>query len=404
VPRLIVVCWLFGMIDASLMAFGLISAYFRSRTPSDSGATEVIMQITTVGNHDTVNSIIQSIRDYDLPFPYRIWVVTEPFVEPGFVGMDDLIVVPESFTALARYKARAQEFSRRLRAERGLARRDVKVIMLDDDTLPTRKYLTDAFAADYDVCEGITAPRLHYGRLLSHMDDLRTLGCLVYCSAFQGHSHPLWVHGEGLCVRGSAEQVVTWNYPIVASEDLVFGQNAVERGLTWGFLWEYMQLTSPWTIRDYIKQRRRWMWGNIYALRTGLIPPMATTMLVFRWVSGIVVGIFSTIGIALTLSHTVYVNPVWVRLLIVSLCVWLSMFAYACWIGASAEGRPLVLKIRDTAIGVLISPLTSFLTVVAMFIVFAKGDPKRFEVIAKTRPTKSAVRAAAAPTEALYDE
>jgi hypothetical protein len=401
--RLIIVCWLFGMIDAALMSIGLLTNRLR-RGGSHSGATEAIIQITTVGNHETVNWIIESIRKYELPFPHQIWVVTEPWVLSGFEGMDEIVVVPEAFEAAARYKARAQEYSRTVRADRGLGRRDVKVIMLDDDTLPTRKYFVDAFDANYDVCEGITTPRLHYGRALSHMDDLRTLGCLVYCSFFQGHNHPLWVHGEGLCIRGSAEQVVTWNYPIVASEDLVFGQNAVERGMTWGFLWEYVQITSPWTFKDFIKQRRRWMWGNIFALRSGLIPPFATTMLVFRWVSGIIVGVVSTLGILLTFTHTFYVNPEWIHLLMLSLVVWLAMFGYACWVGSSHEDRSTWLRVRDTGIGVLLAPVTSFMTIVVMFIVIAKGDPKKFEVIAKTRGEAKRERLKEPVQEVLYDD
>jgi hypothetical protein len=379
--------WLFPIPQGTLMLFGLLSARWgHRRHRTGSGATEAIIQITTIGNHETVNSIIRRIRDYQLPFPFRIWVVVEPFSEPGFEDMDELIVVPAEFPALAKYKARAQEYSRTIRAARGLGRRDVKIVMLDDDVLPTRKYLVDAFYADYDVCEGIITPRLHYGRFLSHLDDLRTLSCLTICSAFQGYGHPVWVHGEGLCVRGTTEQVVTWNYPIVASEDLVFGQNAVERGMTWGFVWEYVQITSPWTFKDFVKQRRRWLWGNINAIKRGLIPPLGTSMVLGRRVYGICASIIAATVTILVPLRIVYIPSSWYVPLFLSLGIWVVQFAISCWIGSSYEGRSTPIRLRDAAIGVLLSPITSLMTFVVIVICLIQGDPKKFEVIAKVKP------------------
>ena len=354
--------------------------------PVDGGATEAIIQITTIGNHEIVNWIVESLRAYELPFPHQIWIVTEPFVEEGFVGMDELVIVPEAFTTKAHYKARAQEYSRTVRAERGLGRRDVKIVMLDDDTLPTRKYFIDAFNADFDVCEGITTPRLHYGRFLSHLDDMRTLSCLALCSNFQGHGHPVWVHGEGLSMRGSAEQAVTWDYPIVASEDLVFGQNAVERGMTWGFLWEYIQLTSPWTWKDFLTQRRRWVWGNIRAVTRGYIPPLGAAMLVLRLLLGFGIGVLSALGVVLELCNVVAIPSSYFTVLVVALVLWLIEFGYAVYVGASHEDTKWPKRIKDTVIGIVLAPVSSAATMLVFFIVLFKGDPKKFEVIAKVQP------------------
>jgi hypothetical protein len=347
-----------------------------------------VIQITTIGNHETVNWIVGEIRKYELPFPHDIWVVTEPWVDPTFEGVDDVVVVPNNFVAKAKYKARAQEYSRLVRKDRGLARNDVKVIMLDDDVLPTRKYFVDAFNANYDVCEGVTTPRLHYGRFLSHLDDLRTLSCLTVCSAFQGHGHPIWVHGEGLCVRGDVEQIVTWDYPIVASEDLVFGQNAVERGMSWGFIWEYVQLTSPWTMRDFIKQRRRWLWGNIYALRLGLIPPLGTTLLVARYVFALGAAFFAAIATVLVPLQVIYIPRAWFAPLILMLAIWLCQFTCATWIGAGYFGHSMARRIRDTAVGTLLAPVTSAMGFAVIIYCLFKGDPKKFEVIAKVKPVQ----------------
>ena len=165
---------------------------------------------------------------------HEIWVATEPWASGDYQGADEVIVVPKDFNCLASYKARALDYTRRLRVEQGLNDFYVKVLFLDDDCVPTKSYVEKVFRADYDVCEGIPTPRTGYGRFLSHMDDLRTINCLYMCSVFQGIGHPVHVHGEGLCVRGTAESLVTWNYKMFASEDLVFGHMAAFSGMTWG--------------------------------------------------------------------------------------------------------------------------------------------------------------------------
>jgi hypothetical protein len=387
--RLIYLLWLYPLFEGGCLILGWAKWQHKHPHQGDSGATEAIIQITTVGNYDTVNEIIAAVRGYDLPFPYQFWIVTEPGVPHHYVGADDLIVVPAEFTALSSYKARAQEYSRRVRQMRGLDRRDVKIIMLDDDSLPTAKYFIDVYHADYDICEGILCPRRGYGRFLSHIDDLRTLNCLTICSFAQGIGHPIWVHGEGLCFRGSAEAEITWNYPVVASEDLTVGQNAVERGMTcmtWGFVWEYIQLTSPWTFKDFVKQRRRWIWGNIWALRNGLIPPFGAFMVTLRWLLGFINEILVTAALILVPLGIWNPPDQLLYVLYASLGVWFLTFGLACWIGANEEGASMPKRIGNTAVGIILAPITAFITISVLLINVLRGDPRGFEVIAKSAP------------------
>ena len=384
--RVVLLLWLYPLVEFAWMVIGLCRARWSHHHHGNSGATEAIIQITTVGNYQTVNEIIEAVREYRLPFPYSFWVVVEPGVDNHYVGADEVIVVPEEFHCLAAYKARAQEYSRRVRQVRGLDRHDVKIIMLDDDSLPTAKYFVDVFNADYDVCEGVLTPRRGYGRFLTHLDDLRTFSCLVVCAFWQGIGHPMWIHGEGLCLRGSAEAAVTWNFPVIASEDLTVGQNAVERGLTWGFVWEYVQLTAPWTWNDFIKQRRRWIWGNIYALRNGLLPPLPTVTISLHWIFGAVTELLWVAALILV-PLGIWRPPgnlVWV--LFASLLAWISMWVASSWIGSKDEGASIWRRLGNTAVGTLLAPVSSFLTFYVLVLSILKGDPKSFEVIAKANP------------------
>jgi hypothetical protein len=390
--RLIYLLWLYPILEGGFMTIGLTKYVIKHPHVGDSGAVEAIIQITTVGNYETVNEIIAGVKGYDLPFPYQFWVVTEPGVPNHYVDADEVIVVPADFTCLASYKARAQEYSRRVRQMRGLDRYDVKIIMLDDDSLPTEKYCIDVYNADYDICEGVLTPRRGYGRFLTHIDDLRTLNCLMVCSFWQGIGHPIWVHGEGLCLRGTAEAATTWNYPVVASEDLVVGHNAVERGMSWGFIWEYVQLTSPWTWKDFIKQRRRWIWGNIYALRNGLIPPFGAFITALRWIVGAVIEVLVTLALVLVPLHIWSPPDRLLLVLLVSLAIWLGTYMASCWIGSKDEGASLGKRIGNTLVGTLLAPISSFLTTYVLIYSVFKGDPKKFEVIAKSAPTKAKAR------------
>ncbi len=384
--RLLFLTWMFPFVELFLMASGYARYLItHKRRMGTSGATEAIIQITTIGNYDSVNGIIAGVKAYDLPFPYQFWVVVEPGVENLYYGADEVIVVPQEFTTLAHYKARAQEYSRRVRAHRGLARRDVKVIMIDDDSLPTRQYFIDVFGADYDIVEGVVSPRRGYGRFLTHLDDVRTISCLTDCAFFQGFGHPLWVHGEGLTFRGSAEATVSWDYPVSASEDLTVGHNAVERGLSFGFVYSIVQITSPWSWSDFKKQRRRWTWGNISALKDGLLTPTATAMIVTRWLVGI--GIVAIEIIALiALPFGLWSPPAAdMQILLVSFFLWLSEFTLASWISSRDVDATLLDRLRNTLVGTLLAPITSAITTYVTLLNIVQGDPGGFEVIAKTK-------------------
>ena len=170
---------------------------------------------------------------------YQIWVVIEPGNSPDYPNADRVIVVPKEFVAVSQYKCRALEYTRTMRAKLGYGGHDTKITFLDDDTSPTWEYLETAYAGDYDICQGLTAPRVEYGSgpfthfLLSHIDDLRFHNCMTYCSSFQGiFNAPLFVHGEGMTITGSTEQQIGWNFRIFASEDLTFGCNAAYQGLS----------------------------------------------------------------------------------------------------------------------------------------------------------------------------
>jgi hypothetical protein len=384
-PTLILIAWFTPVLCAAMILAGALRARHTGKRMLIPPPGLLIIQITTVGNEETVNEIIRRIRGYRLAIPYRIWVVTEPWAETNYQGSDELIVVPEDFKCQASYKARALEYTRRLRVERRLNDFYVKVLFVDDDGVPTKSYIEKVFMADFDVCEGIPAPRTGYGRFLSHMDDLRTINCLYMCSVFQGIGHPIHVHGEGLCVRGSAEALVTWDYPMFASEDLVFGHVAVLKSRTWGFVWDYVEITSPFTWRDFLTQRRRWFWGNIHAVRH-VLPLRSSILLIGMYVYGLFTFVASTIGIVLALTGALDFQSSTILWLLVSMTIWLSMFALSGVINSGGGASRGIRRVRDVVVAVLLAFVTSAVAIGVQIAALLKGNPRRFEVIQKTDP------------------
>jgi cellulose synthase/poly-beta-1,6-N-acetylglucosamine synthase-like glycosyltransferase len=332
---------------------------------------------------------------------YQIWVVIEPGNSVNYPNADRIVVVPKEFTAKSQYKCRALEYSRTLRKDLGWTGYNTKITFLDDDTSPTWEFLETAYAGDYDICQGLTAPRVRYGCrplshfLLSHIDDLRFHNCMTYCSSFQGiFNAPLFVHGEGLTITASTENQVGWNFRIFASEDLTFGCNAAHQGLRWGWFHEYIELTSPWTWGAYFKQRRRWMWGNIHAIVNRDVLPLGPAIRVgIRYVLSLFTFLGSGVALVLTLLGKIHIEQVWFSLFWCSLVIWLLNFAMSGWVNAGRRDADQTApsfwsnRILQTASAVALCPFSASFTVIALITTLYMGNPKAFEVIGKTQKT-----------------
>lgn len=387
--------WMLPLAELALLLAGQIHYRFGYReTPGR--FRELIIQVTTTGAEpDRVNEIIGQIRGFDLTMDYQVWVVTEPGRPAAYPQADKVLVVPADFTARARKKARALEYSRRERTAMSLDHDDVKVLFLDDDVSLTRRYVERAFAADYDLAQGVITPRTAYGLrpfghfAVSHADDFRTHACLVYCSVFQGVlSRPLHVHGEGLAVTGRAERLITWDHPVVASEDLAFGQRARRHGLRWGWFHEYAEVTSPWSVNDLLIQRNRWIWGDLHAIGHRSVMPLSGALLVCaKYASGILGLACSVAGLYLRATGRVPPTSAFLNYAKLSVLCWAGLFFTCGWIGASSDhaARDGDSRLLSGVLAVLMLPVSAMLTFAAVVISLAQGDPGTFRTIRKTR-------------------
>ena len=382
-----------GLLGAAWAHFGYVKAPGKF--------THLIIQITTVGKEpDLVQRTINTLRNYNLPMNHEIWVVIEPGHYLLYENADRVIVVPGSFTCKPVDKARALEYTRILRLKENLDRADVKVLFVDDDTLPSKRYVELAFNGDYDLCQGITVPSRWYAVggwrhfLLSHLDNIRTRNCLVYCSCTQGITQkPLFVHGEGLCITGKTEGIVTWNRPIIASDDLVFGTNAAHQGMTWGYFHAAIQLVSPWSFKENLNQRWRWTWGNFDAIGNREIMPRGAAIFKgFKYALGFASVIASTTGAVLLLVGIAKVPPQAHVVFWASLAAWFISYGVTGWINAGGQpnrelhGTPLRywgFRTAQALLATILTPVTALTPIFVITYSLARGRPKKFIMITK---------------------
>jgi len=391
--------WMLPLAELTLLALGQLHFRRRFKVAPAGKFTELIIQITTAGREQArVSQIVSQIRDYRLTMSYQIWVVTEPGQDADYPLADLVLVVPASFTARSERKARALEYSRRARQSRGLSRPDVKILYNDDDVTLTRAYIETAFRADYDICQGIVAPRTEYAGgpighfLASHADDIRTHACLVYCSVFQGIlGRPLHVHGEGLAVTGDTERRITWDWPAFASEDLVFGQRAAEAGLKWGWFHEYAEATPPWSLRDFITQRGRWLWGDIHGItHREVLSRRAALLTLLKYVVGATALPLSVSGLYLRAAGRIPGDTPVFTVAKLSVLAWVAVFFACGWAGSGSRAfsKTNDSRLLSATVAVLVLPLSLLLTCAGVFIPLVQGNPRTFKVISKTRETR----------------
>jgi Glycosyl transferase family group 2 len=359
----------FGLMAAGLLANAArgTGRGRRTKIPEDD---PLIFQITTIGN-DTVNLIMERIRSYELQFPFEIWVVKEPEDPRRYERADRVVTVPAGFEAKAQFKGRALEFARQLRMglrDAGELVVDYRVMYLDDDSVPTREFVDDAWNLDYDVLEGVISNANRYGTIRSYLDTIRTVSCLQVCALFQGLSSPVWVHGEALCVSSRVDKEVSWDSPVISSEDLVYGHAALSKGFKMRFTYSKVNVTSPLSFSDFLKQRRRWVWGNIKAVFQGLIPRGARVKVTFFWVFGLIAYPIATAGILLGVEGLGMVTTA-------ALVLWLLTWGVSAYF---IRRKPV-----DALIGTVMSFPSATLNFFMTLWILALGPPRKFEVIAK---------------------
>jgi beta-1,4-mannosyltransferase len=269
-----------------------------------------------------------------------------------------IVNVPVDYTTPkgARFKTRANQYAMEVRRAAGENTSDAYVYHLDDDTHigeDTAASLAEFIELDGDrflLAQGVLAFP-HYltpSRFCRLADSIRPADDLTRFAFFTGAlGTPLGgLHGEHLIIRADIEDEIGWDFPDTVIEDAYFAvQFSVRYQGRSTTLNSYSYGASPASIRDLVRQRRRWIEGLLrlaFNRRLPLVPKLPLVYSILTWS----LAPLQFVGLALFLSYTTGIDntsPVnsWV------LPLWSLSLAYVFWlyieglkVNLSASDRP----------------------------------------------------------------
>lgn len=250
----------------------------------------VIFQITAIGRNlraleASARSVLYWMRHTPgLRFRYRLWLVVEPEGYAAGPSVYDALVrdgaelrvVPRSYaTALGtRGKARALEFASEERVREGLSHAGVWIYHQDEETCVGQDTLEgiSAFVDDGSalVGAGLILYPLDWAGSSSHVqelsrsyDDFRVLDSMV-----RPGNPTAGFHGSHFLARADVEDSIGWDSAGYApAEDLLFEIRVRARyGAVFGVLKGFAYEKGAFSLRDQLRQRRRWVHGVLHAL------------------------------------------------------------------------------------------------------------------------------------------
>jgi len=264
------IAWLIPLlasISALIGYFSIKDDDFKIERKSQNGKYKVIFQITTRGfNVDALKRSIESIKYWAPKYlkNYEIWVVTEPDANPEIDNIKDvkIIKVPYEFSTKngAKYKARALEYAKELR--KNYDHENTWIYFLDEESIVGE----DTILGIIDFIENkrgligqglIIYPNFYGKNIFTSLADSIRPSADISTYIFQIKTGFVsWMHGSHVLIRSDVEQKVGWDFGKTWGEDSLFGLKAQELGYKIEWLKGRLYEQSPFTIKDFLKQRR----------------------------------------------------------------------------------------------------------------------------------------------------
>jgi len=192
------------------------------------------------------------------------------------------IVVPTSYVTNNKtlYKARALQYC--LEEGVNLMNDDDWVVHLDEETILTEGSVKGVFNFAYEGKYHFGQGVINYTNLgiqnlmLTLADSVRVAidhGMLRFQFTYLHLPIFSW-KGSFVVTNAGAERQVTWDHGPESSiaEDCFFAMVAMSKGYRFSFIQGEMWESSPFTMMDYIKQRKRWLYGLTLTFWSARIP------------------------------------------------------------------------------------------------------------------------------------
>lgn len=350
--------------SAPISIIGLVGAsvtWQRIRQATDSvdpWESPLIVVVPTIGRRDVYPALKRSVESFVEHLPknfcrLRIDVVVEEMCEARseiealaeFHDRVRVIVIPQGYRTKrgTLFKARANHYAHELRILEGEVDEEVWVLHMDDDTAVGSDTST-AIAAflhrqrharrPKHLAQGVLTYPVEYAvnRFTWLADAVRPSDDIGRFAAITGSGTPVnGLHGELMLVRASVEAAIGWDFgPHAITEDshaaLLFsarfpGRSGCFVGRSYG--------ASPASVKDLLRQRRRWAAGLTELVLNRSIPLRYRAWLAYgvaSWVTGPVQNLAVALLLALSFWN-VNISPVAVPVMAISAI----NFGYTVW-------------------------------------------------------------------------
>jgi len=192
------------------------------------------------------------------------------------------------------------------------------------------------------------------------------------------------IHGSHLLYRSDIEERIGWDFGLVRAEDTMFGLLVNKHfGCICGWLKGKLYEQSPFSIEEFLKQRRRWMWGSLDILlkrEIGLTYRLISLASIASWLS-------SLPSIIVAYINLVYPTPLPNPLTSIPLGFSIATLLYLYWEGSKLNLQPINEdSIWKRVLNILAIPVIAPLEGVSAWyglLTYRKSGKIGFEVIKK---------------------
>lgn len=224
----------------------------------------VIAVICTNGkNPGVVDKLTLILKSYTVPLD--TYVLKEEYDTHNYIGNE--IVVPSDYTCPngSKHKLRALDYESKWLKRMNYSA-ETFVIHLDDDSVVSEEYVEYVYRMGEHGGQGhlrLREPGIHLFSTLADMT--RVSDCAAFCTYFNKKGTPMAVHGEGLVIRADIEEEIGWDFGTYGADDIIMSQLIVKHGYRFGYIPYPIFIAPPTSLRDFYKQRRRWIVSMLWA-------------------------------------------------------------------------------------------------------------------------------------------
>ncbi|MGC9105101.1 MAG: glycosyltransferase family 2 protein [Thermoprotei archaeon] len=315
------IVWLIPLPTSLLVLYGFETLsrkeHFELRKRRQSKDYKVVFQITTRG--ENVEAVLRGVHSAlywaeKYLKDFEVWVVTEEgsqVVSFGFPSQVKLISVPKSYSTVngTKYKARALNYACDLRKRMGYDSKNVWIYFMDEESVVGEDTVLGIIdfieEGKGEIGQGLIVYPNFWGRSLatSLADSIRSSTDIALFRVQMLLGKVPWMHGSHVLIRADVEGSICWDFGVTWGEDSLFGIKAQEKGYRIKWLKGRLYEQSPFSVKDFLKQRRRWFFHSLDTIRRKDVPAWSKIFYVYStltWLAGLPSGVISLVSLVCT--------------------------------------------------------------------------------------------------------